>query len=125
MVHLAQGTVCRLCLGLCRRVLALPLQTFETLDASALLAVLTEDIVIVAGGLVGIPLLGVNLPIVVLSVAYLGWISLPVLAATLAFATLAIAVFQVTALRAVRRLEQARADFCQVLLCLNEFIYID
>jgi putative ATP-binding cassette transporter len=108
MVHLAQGTVYRLCLGLCRRVLALSLRTFETLEASALLAVLTEDIVIVAGGLVGIPLLGINLPIVVLCVAYLGWISLPVLAAALVFATLAIAVFQVTALRGMRRLEQAR-----------------
>jgi putative ATP-binding cassette transporter len=108
MVHLAQGTVCRLCLRLCQRFLSLPLRTFETLDTSALLAVLTEDIVIVAGGLVGVPLLGINLPIVILGVAYLGWISPAVLAAALVVATLAIAIFQVTALRGMSRLEQAR-----------------
>jgi putative ATP-binding cassette transporter len=108
MVRLAQGTVCRLCLRLCRRVLSLPLRTFETLDTSALLSVLTEDIVIVAGGLVGVPLLGINLPIVILSVAYLGWISPAVLAAALVFAALAIAVFQVAALRGMSRLEEAR-----------------
>jgi putative ATP-binding cassette transporter len=108
MVHLAQGTVCRLCLRLCRQLLAVPLPTFEALDASAVLAVLTEDIVLVAGGLVGVPLLGINLPIVILCVAYLGWISLPLLAAALVFAALAIAIFQLAALGAIRRLEQAR-----------------
>ena len=109
MVRLAQGTVCRLCLALCRRLLSVPLATFEGLDPAALLAVLTEDIVIVANALVGIPLLGINLPIVIVGLAYVGWLSPGVLAAGLVFAALAIAVYQATALRGMRRLALARA----------------
>ncbi len=109
MVRLAQGTVCRLCLALCRRLLAVPLATFEGLDHAAVIAVLTEDIVIVANALFGIPILGINLPIVIAGLAYVGWLSPEVLAAGLVFAALAIAIYQATALRGMRRLESARA----------------
>jgi putative ATP-binding cassette transporter len=109
MVHLAQGTVCRLCLALCRRLLAAPLETFEGLDPAGVLAVLTEDIVIVANALGGLPLLGINLPIVIACLAYVGWLSPAVLAAGLVFAAVAIAIQQVLALRALRRLALARA----------------
>ena len=108
MVRLAQGTVCRLCLALCRRLLSVPLATFEGLNHAAVLAVLTEDIVIVANALVGIPLLGINLPIVIVGFAYVGWLSPGVLAAGLVFAALAIAVYQATALGGMRRLALAR-----------------
>jgi putative ATP-binding cassette transporter len=106
--HLAQGAVCRLCLTLCRRLLAVPLARFEGLDPAGVLAVLTEDIVIVANGLVGIPLLGIHLPIVIAGLAYAGWLSPVVLAAGVVFAAMAIAVYQVTAGRALRRLALAR-----------------
>ena len=109
MVHLAQGTVCRLCLALCRRLLSVPLATFEGLDPAGVLAILTEDIVIVANALVGIPLVGINLPIVIACLAYVGWLSPLVLATGLVFAALAIAVQQILSLRALRRLALARA----------------
>jgi putative ATP-binding cassette transporter len=108
MIHLAQGTVCRLCLALCRRLLALPLAAFERLDADGVLAVLTEDIVIVGCALASIPQLGINLPIVIAGVAYAGWLSPAVLAAGVVFAALAIGVYQAAARRALSRLALAR-----------------
>ena len=72
---------------------SVPLATFEGLDPAGVLAVLTEDIVIVANALVGIPLLCINLPIVVACLAYVGWLSPAVLACGLVFAALAIAVY--------------------------------
>jgi putative ATP-binding cassette transporter len=110
MVRLAQGTVCRLALSLCRRLLALPLRTFEGLDPAGVLAVLTEDIVIVGNALAGIPLLGINLPIVAVGLGYVGWLSPKVLAAGVGFAALAILVYQVTAARAIHALAAARAE---------------
>jgi putative ATP-binding cassette transporter len=109
MVRLAQGTVHRLGLSLCRRLLAIPLRAFEHLDPAALLAVLTEDIVIVATALAGIPLLGINLPIVAACLAYVGWLSPRVLVVGVAFAALAIVVHQATAARAMGRMAAARA----------------
>jgi putative ATP-binding cassette transporter len=109
MVRLAQGTVSRLCVALCRQLLAVPLRTFEGLDPAGLLAVLTEDIVIVANALVGIPLLAINLPIVAVCLLYVGWLSPRLLGAGVVFATLAIVVYQATAARGMRRLALARA----------------
>src|SRR4051812_11473284 len=53
MVRLGQQTVHRLCLHICRKILALPLRRFEQLDPGALVAVLTEDVLTVANGLAG------------------------------------------------------------------------
>ncbi|MEA2631732.1 MAG: putative pyoverdin transport system ATP-binding/permease protein [Chloroflexota bacterium] len=109
MVRLAQATVCRLGLSLCRRLLSVPLRTFEGLDPAGVLAILTVDIEIVANALAGIPLLGINLPIVAVCLAYVGWLSPALLATGVAFAALAIVVYQALATRALLMLGHARA----------------
>src|SRR4051794_1598640 len=48
MIRLGQGSVTRLCLRLCRAILALPPERFEEADPSALLAALTGDLGIIA-----------------------------------------------------------------------------
>ena len=65
MIRLGQGAVAELGVHLVRRTLMLPLRAFEAIDPSALLAALTEDIAILAGALVGVPHLCINIPIVV------------------------------------------------------------
>jgi putative ATP-binding cassette transporter len=110
MVRLAQGTVYRLCLHICRKILAVPLRRFEELDPGAIVAVLTEDILTVANGLSGIPLIGINLPIVLACLAYVGWLSPPVLVCGLAFTVPAIAGDTFLMRQGVRRLRQARAN---------------
>ena len=65
LVRLGQDAVAKLNTHLVRRVLDLPLQAFEATDTSALLAVLTEDIVLIAGAMAGVPQLCINVPIVI------------------------------------------------------------
>ncbi len=110
MVRLAQGSVANLCTHLCRKILSVPLRQFEELDPSGLVAVLTEDIAIVANALVGIPLICINLPIVIVCLAYVGWLSLPVLISGIAFAVPAILGYETLAAEGVRQLTRARAE---------------
>jgi len=109
MIRLAQRSVSALAVRLCEEVLALPLARFEAIDPGGLLAVLTEDIVIVAEALIGIPLLCINGPIVVVCMAYIGWLSPTVLACGVVLAIPAIVGSQVAiAGRGIRRLRAAR-----------------
>jgi putative ATP-binding cassette transporter len=109
MIRLGHGAVTRLVLLLCRKILALPLAQFEQSDPAGLLAVLTQDVAIVAGALVGIPLVCINLPILVACLAYAGWLSPSILACGAGFAALAIAAYFALAARGVHQLRAARA----------------
>jgi putative ATP-binding cassette transporter len=109
MVRLAQDTVARLGVHLCKAILALPLEQFEAVDPASLTTILTEDIVVVANALFGIPFLCINVPILILCLGYVGWLSPPILAWGLAFAMPAIVAHQFLGARAVRQLIEARA----------------
>src|SRR5579864_7226069 len=110
LIRLAQRSVTHLCLYLCEKILALPLRQFETINSAALLAILTEDVVIVAHALVGIPLLCINLPVVIACFAYIGWLSPSVLLCALGVAATAIFIYQVLAAKGLRHLMAARAE---------------
>ena len=79
-----------------------PCAQFESIDTSALLAVLTEDIVLIANALVGVPHLCINMPIVIACLAYIGWLSPAILACGVVFAALAIAAYVVLSSRGDR-----------------------
>ncbi|MGP0067610.1 MAG: cyclic peptide export ABC transporter [Isosphaeraceae bacterium] len=108
MVKLGQGAVAKLGLHIVRRTLALPLREFETIDTSALLAALTEDIVLIANAMVGVPHLCINVPIVIACLAYIGWLSPTIFACGVSFAALAIAAYVVLSARGVEQLRRAR-----------------
>jgi len=110
MVRVGQETIFKLCLHICRKILSVPLRRFEELDSSALVAVLTEDVLTVANGIAGIPLLGINLPILLACLVYVGWLSPPVLVCGILFTVPAIAVNTFLMSRAVRQLMKARAE---------------
>ncbi len=92
MVKLGQGAVAKLSLHMVRRILDLPLREFEALNTSSLLAALTEDIVLIANAMVGIPQLCINIPILIACLAYIGWLSPVIFICGFSFAALAIAV---------------------------------
>ncbi|AGA31112.1 cyclic peptide export ABC transporter [Singulisphaera acidiphila] len=110
MVRIGQETVFKLCLHICRKILSAPLRRFEELDSGALVAVLTEDVLTVANGLAGVPLLGINLPIVLACLVYVGWLSPPVLVCGLLFTVPAIAVNTYLMSNGVRQLTRARTE---------------
>lgn len=108
MVWLGQGSVARLALHLCRKVLALPLARFEATDRGALLAALTEDTVIVANALAGVPLLCINVPLVAACLLYVGWLSPLILGVGAVFAAAAVGLYLALASRGVHSLRLAR-----------------
>ncbi len=108
MVKLGQGAVAQLSLHVVRRTLELPLRAFETLDISGLLAALTEDIVLIANALVGVPQLCINVPIVIACLAYIGWLSPWILVCGVLLAAPAIAGSVALSAHGVGELRRAR-----------------
>lgn len=108
-IHASQGAIATLGVRISQRVLALPLEAFEKLDSSALLTVLTQDIVIVAQALAGLPQVCIDVPIVLGCLLYVGWLAPMVLVVGMIFATLAIGSYLFMAGRAQRRIDEARA----------------
>ena len=108
MIRLAQGSVSRLAVHLCSKILGLPLRRFEEIDPAALLSALTEDVSIVANALAGIPLVCINATIVVVGLGYVGWLSPPALLCALLFVAPAVLGFRALADRGVRHLRTAR-----------------
>lgn len=110
MARLGQGAVTKLVARLCRDLLSLPLARFESLDSSRILAVLTEDVVIVAGALVGIPQVAINGPLVAICLVYTGWLSPGILAYGAGFATIAVAAYLAILSPAMTHLRGARSN---------------
>ena len=79
-----------------------------------MLAALTEDIVLIANAMVGIPQLCINIPIVIACLAYIGWLSPVIFVCGVIFAALAIAAYLGLSARAIKDLREARA--CQDVL---------
>jgi len=109
-IRLAHGSAARLVSDLSRKVAGLPLRDFEAVDHAGLLAVLTEDIGIVAGGLASFPLMALNLAIVAVCLGYLGWLAPAVLGCGLAFALVAGLGHHATSSRGLRELRAARRE---------------
>lgn len=109
MARLGQGAVTELCLRLCRQVLRLPLARFEALDKGKLLAVLTEDVSIVANALIGIPQICLNGPLVALCLAYAGWLSPMILVLGGGFAAVGVGSYLALTGPALRQIHRARS----------------
>ncbi|MFO0958316.1 MAG: cyclic peptide export ABC transporter [Isosphaeraceae bacterium] len=108
-IRAGQGAIASLCVRICRQTLAMPLERFEKLDSSALLAVLTEDVVLVAQAMAGLPQVCIDVPIVAGCLLYIGWLSPPVLLGGLIFAALAVSAYLAMAGRALARIRAARS----------------
>lgn len=84
LIMLSQGAVYRLRLRLSRRILAAPLHQLEALGINRLLATLTDDVANLSNAVFAIPFLCIDLAIIVGCLIYLGILSGPVFAFTLA-----------------------------------------
>jgi putative ATP-binding cassette transporter len=109
MARIGQGAVMALCTRVCRSILALPLERFEAIDKGSLVAVLTEDVVIVANALAGVPQVCLNVPLLALCFAYAGWLSPVILVSGVLFATIAVGSYLALVSPAMGQLVAARA----------------
>ena len=110
MVKLGQGAVAKLSLHIGSTYSWIyPCGNSRRLNTSSLLAALTEDIVLIANAMVGIPQLCINIPILIACLAYIGWLSPVIFVCGFSFAALAIAVYLSLSARAINEIREARS----------------
>ncbi len=85
LAYFSQATTARLRQDLVAKILHVPLRQLEELGAARLLVTLTEDIGEITQATLGIPVFTVNAAVLLGGTVYLGWLSLPVLAAMVGF----------------------------------------
>jgi len=108
MVKIGQGAIAELSLHVVRRILVLPLRVFESIDSSALLSALTDDIALIANAMVGLPHLCINVPIVIACLVYTGWLAPRSMACGVVFAALGIVAYAIVSARGMKSLRRAR-----------------
>ncbi|HEX8825887.1 MAG TPA: cyclic peptide export ABC transporter [Archangium sp.] len=106
--NLQQGVVQELRTELVRRILAAPLRRLEEAGGHRVLAVLTEDVLIISTSLMCIPHIFINSTIVVGCLSYLAWLSPRVFLALMAFATVGFLSYQLPGARAMASLRASR-----------------
>ena len=108
LAHLSQGALFDLRVRLSGQILAAPLRHLEELGPHRLMSALTEDVPVITGTLVSIPLLCINCAVVVGGLIYLGLLSFKVLLVMLCFMALGIATYQIPVIKAMRWFRLAR-----------------
>lgn len=108
LLRLGQDGLLEMRMHLSRQILASPLRRLEELGAARLLATLIDDVPVITNALLTIPVICINVAVVICSLIYLGWLSLPVLLAVLVFMALGIASYQLPVTRATTYLRRAR-----------------
>lgn len=110
LAALSESAVYQLRLQLSQQILAVPLQQLEKLGANRLLATLTEDTLAIGSAAFNLPFICVDLALVLGCLGYLAWLSRPVLAGTLVFLVVAIALVQWLITLTFRVLKRAREE---------------
>ncbi len=108
LTRLGQDIIAQLRLHLSEQILRAPLRHVQELGRHRLLAALNEDTDVIAQAYVQIPLICVNGATVVGCLAYLGWLSWPMLAVVLGFMVLGAASFHTQEQRALRLFTRVR-----------------
>src|SRR5215213_7405362 len=108
LVRLACGAIFDLRMGLCRRIIGVPLRRLEELGAPRLLATLTDDVPAISNALTVIPLISMHSAIIVTCLIYLAWLSGPVFLAVAAFMVLGVVSYYIPFNRALRYLNASR-----------------
>lgn len=115
LIRLAHRVTFKLRLDLSARILAAPLHHLEKLGAARLLATLTDDVAVIANALTATPVLCVHVVVVVTCLAYLGWLSWPVLLGVFGFLAFGALCYQLPLRRALRYLSASRHELDTLL----------
>lgn len=108
LAHLGQTTVFQLRMELTRQILRVPLRRLQEIGVPRLFALLTDDVASIAGACELLPLLLINFAIVASCLAYLGWLSWPVLMLIGVMIGFGVLSFRIAQYKALRDLQAAR-----------------
>src|SRR5262245_30252991 len=106
--RLSQGALLDLRLRLSSQILAAPLRHIEELGPHRLMSALADDVPVITGALLSIPLLCINLAVTIGGLIYLGFLSIKVLIAVLCFMILGILSYQLPIIKAMSLFRVAR-----------------
>jgi len=110
LAHLGQGALFELRMTLSRQILGVPLRRLEELGPHRLLTALTEDIPTITNIVTVIPLLCINIAVAVSCLAYMGWLSWPMLLAVLLVMVLGIVSYQLPIAKSFHHMRLARRE---------------
>lgn len=108
LCRMTQANIGQLRMGLCRKILESPLRHLEEIGIDRMLGSLTGDVNLVSQAINGVPVLLVNLVILVCGFAYLGTLSLTLMAGSLAFAAVGVASYWFSSRWAGRYVKRTR-----------------
>jgi len=108
LCRMTQANIAELRISLCRRILASPLKHLEEIGIDRMLGCLTGDVDLVSQAINGVPVLAVNLVILVCGMAYLGWLSLNLMAFSLIFAVLGVMSYRYSSRWASKHVARSR-----------------
>src|SRR4051812_6259672 len=108
MIRLGHQAVHDLYLHLSRRVLAVPLRALEEFGPHRVLALLTEDVPVIANALLGFSIIAINLAILLCCLLYVAWLSPAVLAGLVGFLFIGVGTYLWAVGRANQYLKRAR-----------------
>jgi putative ATP-binding cassette transporter len=111
LVRLTARAAHDLRLRLSGQILAAPYRVLEEIGIARLLATITEDIPAVTTAVTSLPLLGTQLAIMLGCLAYLGWLSWPLLLVVLGYMVLGIISHQIPMIRTVRYFRLMRGEW--------------
>jgi putative ATP-binding cassette transporter len=109
-IRFAQSAIFELRLELARDILNAPLIQLERIGIHNLQSALIDDISVITNMLISIPSYCINTTIVIFSIAYLGWISWPVLIAVICFGAAGLALNHLATKKAAAHLRKARSE---------------
>lgn len=110
LTHLGQGALYQLRMDLSRQILGVPLRRLEELGPHRLLTALTDDIPTITNIVGLIPIVCINVAVAVSCLAYMGWLSWPMLLAVIAVIVLGIVSYQLPVAKAFQYMRQARRE---------------
>jgi putative ATP-binding cassette transporter len=110
LARLAQNALFELRMRLSRQMLGAPLRHLEELGAHKLLAALTDDVPVITGTLVTVPLLCINIAVVVGGLIYLGMLNWVVLLAVLAAIVVGVVTYQLPVTKAMVHFGRVREE---------------
>lgn len=110
LIKLAQKAIFDLRMRLSRQILSTPLRFLEEVGAHRLMAALTDDVQVISGGLISVPIICLQAAVLVGCVVYMGFLSVPLLLAVVAFIFLGMTSVQLGLRKAGRSLGLARKE---------------
>jgi putative ATP-binding cassette transporter len=122
LARLVQGAVFDLRMQLSRSILAAPLRDVEKIGGHRFLAILTDDVFILANVITSIPSLAINLTLMAGCLVYLAWLSIHAFWLTFAFSVLGVLGYRLMMAPSVRIMRSAREQRDRVFETLKQLL---